>query len=301
MVHVVFCLARRVGRGDGVVPRGTEWTATCQPAQGQPPAMYWTVRADCVVGVFRTARKEPTRRGQAGALRLIPRNGCQHAALQTRQNGCPHGVDTQRFVCDARHNTPSVRRVLTPLGLDSSVSTCVSNRSTVVPSCPQSLSTTSRSTPTRYQPCGNRWARARMSSRNRRRIRFRTTAEPIRFGVENTTCTASTVGSSEARIDNPPSRWSRDRRNGVKPRRRGIRAITPTNGRDPCRVATSRRLDQPWSSSAYENHAFWHDDACWVEMYVSRLSPDVTYKAIGSNTLQARGVAEVDTTPCEPP
>jgi hypothetical protein len=62
-----------------------------------------------------------------------------------------------------------------------------------------------------------------------------------------------------------------------------MRPITPTNERDPCRVATSRRRDHLWSSSACEIRASWHDDAYWVEMYVSRLSPDVTFKAIGSN------------------
>jgi len=71
-----------------------------------------------------------------------------------------------------------------------------------------------------------------------------------------------------------------------------MRWITPTNGRDPWSVATSRWLDQTWSSFACENHVFLHDDAYWVEMYVSRLSPDVTFKAFGSNSLQARAAIE---------
>ena len=141
----------------------------------------------------------------------------------------------------------------------------------------------------RDQPAGTCAERARISSRSRRRTRLRTTADPIRLGVEYATCTAFTGGSKDARMAKAPTRCARIPRNGEKPRRRGIRAITPTNGRDPCRVVISRRLDHPWSSSACENRASWHDDACWVEMYVSRLSPDVTYKAIGSNAVKARG------------
>lgn len=71
-----------------------------------------------------------------------------------------------------------------------------------------------------------------------------------------------------------------------------MRSITPTNGRDPWSGATSRRRDQLGSSSACEIRVSLHDDAYWVGMYVSRLSPDVTFKAIGSNVLQARAVDE---------
>ena len=119
------------------------------------------------------------------------------------------------------------------------------------------------------------------------------TADPIRFGVENAIRTPAAAGSYETRNDIEASRMARAPRNGANPTRRGIRPITPTVGRDPLSVGTSERHDRPWSSFAYENHAFSHDDACWVEMYVSRLSPDVTYKAIGSNTIKARGVRVV--------
>ena len=156
-------------------------------------------------------------------------------------------------------------------------------RSSVVPSCPQSLSTDPTSACKRYHPCGSRSARARISSRKRRRIRLRSTAEPIRFGVEKATRTPPAAGSVTKRNDNEDSRTTRLARNGAKPTRLGMRPITPTNERDPCRVATSRRRDHLWSSSACEIRASWHDDAYWVEMYVSRLSPDVTFKAIGSN------------------
>jgi hypothetical protein len=69
-----------------------------------------------------------------------------------------------------------------------------------------------------------------------------------------------------------------------------MRPITPTVGRDPWRAVTSRRRDHLWSSSACETRVSLHDDACWVGTFVSRLTPDVTYKAIGSNGLKTRGV-----------
>ena len=174
-------------------------------------------------------------------------------------------------------------------------------RSSVVPSCPQLLSTDPMSACRRYHPCGSRSARARINSRSRRRTRLRSTADPMRLGVENATRTAPAAGSGTARTDIDDSRTTRLERNGAKPTRRGMRPITPTNGRDPWRVETSRRNDHPWSSSACEIRAFSHDDAYWVEMYVSRLSPDVTFKAIGSNSLKARGagtaVATLEQTP----
>ena len=164
-----------------------------------------------------------------------------------------------------------------------------SRLSTVVPRLPQS-SSTGRSTLTRYQPSGIDAARARNASRSWRRSRLRTTAEPMRRGVENATRTVPAAGSGTARSARPPSRTARTVRNRSKPSRRGMRPITPTDGRDPWRVATSRRRDHLWSSSACETRVSWHDDACWAGMFVSRLSPDVTYKAIGSNVLKARGV-----------
>ena len=118
----------------------------------------------------------------------------------------------------------------------------------------------------------------------------------MRLGVEKATRTPPAAPSATNRNEKHSSRTTRPLRNGVKPTRRGMRPITPTNGRDPWSGATSRRHDHPWSSSAYEIRAFSHDDACWVEMYVSRLSPDVTYKAIGSNSVQARGVVSNLTT-----
>ena len=168
----------------------------------------------------------------------------------------------------------------------------LSSWSRACPSCPQVLSTAPRSMPTRYQPLGNRAARARINSRTWRRRRLRTTADPMRRGVENATRTPPAAGSRAIRRDSESSRTTRLRWNGLKPLRRGMRPITPTNGRDPWSGATSRRRDHPWSSSACEIRAFLHADACWVGRYVSRLSPDVTYKAIGSNALQARGVCE---------
>ena len=154
------------------------------------------------------------------------------------------------------------------------------------------LSTGTWSTPRRYHPLGRRSARARMHSRSWRRTRFRTTAVPIRFGVEKATRTPPAASSSTTRTLSPWSRIAREPAKRAKPTRRGIRPITPTNERDPWSGAISARRDQLWSSSAYEIRVSLHGDAYWVEMYVSRLSPDVTFKAIGSNVLQARAVDE---------
>ena len=152
------------------------------------------------------------------------------------------------------------------------------------------LSTGTWSTPRRYHPLGRRSARARIHSRSWRRTRFRTTAVPIRFGVEKATRTPPAALSSTTRTLSPWSRIAREPAKRAKPTRRGIRPITPTNERDPWSGAISARRDQLWSSSAYEIRVSLHGDAYWVEMYVSRLSPDVTFKAIGSNVLQARAV-----------
>jgi len=275
--------------GHRVVTRGPERPAATQSAQRQPAAPPRSVGGDGRVGVFRTTGEKPARRQHPGPLALVPLDGTHHPTFGKHSQPCPQTVDAGGFRCDGGHNEASEGLVAAISARDRAGTVRASRWSTVVPRLPQS-SSTGRSTLTRYQPSGIDAARARNASRSWRRSRLRTTAEPMRRGVEHATRTAPAAGSGTARSASPPSRTARTVRNRSKPSRRGMRPITPTDGRDPWRVATARRRDHPWSSSACETRVSWHDDACWAGMFVSRLSPDVTYKAIGSNMFKARGV-----------
>ena len=272
----VCCLWHRVE------PRRPERSTTKEAPRGHPAAAPWAVQANRLVGILRAAREEPAGRQGPCPLLLVPTNGTQHP----RRTRCPHPVDRTTSECVGRHTKLLSALLLKNTAVVPACSPRWRRASRVIPSCPQLLSTATGSTLRRYQPAGRPLARARISSRNRRRTRFRTTAEPMRLGVANATQTPPAAGSTATRRPSAPSRMRRHPWNGAKPRRRGIRLITPTNGRDPWHGATSERRDHPWSSSACEIHAFWHADAYWVEMYVSRLSPDVTFKAIGSNALR---------------
>ena len=163
---------------------------------------------------------------------LVPLDSTQHPLLDGRL-GYPQTVGNFGWRCDRRH-----RDSLWGMGFvgDWCSARCTARGRAAASnseSCPQLLSTGAASMPMRYQPRGKVGAWACINARTWRRTRLRTTADPIRFGVANATCTPAAEESGTMRTVKIPSRVGRMPWKRANPRRRGIRLITPKDVHGP--------------------------------------------------------------------
>lgn len=160
------------------------------------------------MGITRTRREKSTRRQSPLAQLLIPHDGAQHPLLDSRM-GYPHIVDNFRLRCDCGHSNMSFSGDGVSDGCWARWTARGSAVANKPESCPQLLSTGGASMPIKYQPRGRVAASACMSARTWRRTRLRTTAGPIRRGVENATCTPVVELSGTIRTVKMPSRIGR--------------------------------------------------------------------------------------------
>ena len=231
----------RFGHG---IPAGRTERATAQKTtQSEKQAAHRTVSGQGFDGIGRARRREPARGGPTLDCTLIGDHEADEA---------PVGRASCRSTAEIRSLTSRV-------------------------SWAYDRAAMSGRAPIRYQPAGRGWpaaARVDSAARSCRRMRLRTTDEPMARPIAKATRGGEADGSWRNVHQSTPARARRpscDSR--AKTSRSRMRQIKPTACGDPWHGGSSTRLGRPGCSSGSGSRACVHDDGCLVGRCASRHPP----------------------------